>query len=158
MFRFFCSKTCNFSVLLLLSSTACICNCSLFLTENQLCNISPEGGNLIWLVFGQAWGPGSSVVLSSRETADGKWPHASFFDEAFSFVNMLPSYVVPCQKHWQLAKTANSANYTVYDPLYRTVLDSWLSFLTLTNLTICWSPPYVKPPLLEVKRFPNGGN
>ena len=71
-----------------------------------LCNISPEGGNLIWLVFGQAWGPGSSVVLFSRETADGKWPHASFFDEAFSFVNMLPSSVVPCPKTLTIGKNS----------------------------------------------------
>ena len=76
----------------------------------------------------------------------------------FFFVNMLPSNVVPCQKHWRLAKTANPANCTVYDPLYRTFLESWSSFLTLGNFTICWSPPYIKPPLLEVKRFPNGGN
>ena len=92
---------------------------------------------------------------------DGRWQMATCFIlwwSIFFFVNMLPSNVVPCQKHWRLAKTANPANCTVYDPLYRTFLESWSSFLTLSNFTICWSPPYVKPPLLEVKRFPNGGN
>ena len=131
---------------LLLPSTACILNCSPLWTENQLCNIFLE-----LTFFWPSLGSGKFHGLckkSSRETSDGKWPDVplSFFDEAFSSLSTC-CHLTSC-----LAKNIHNWQQQLNLPITLFMVH-FMSWIALSNFTICWSAPYVKPPLL-CKKIP----